>query len=1216
MHKSFINLKSCIYLALLMCWQYSLHAQKQPAQKLYDSQLQSKKAKESHRRDNAIQRMEFEYERLKNPLTNKIPSSIRSKELSFSSKIPSGTDIQKMMSSSKTKNGHYYYWKNRGPYNVGGRTRALAIDRTDENIILAGGVSGGLWRSVDSGKNWKKVTRMDQSPSITCITQDPRPGKEHIWYYASGEALGNSARKVGAFYEGDGVYKSTNGGKSWSLLPATYDNDITPGTSLFEISFSIIVSPVNGYLYVATAKGILRSKDEGKTFEEILPIDQNGQTDITVSTTGLLYASTSSGNGENSGFFSSDDHGDTWTNITPEGFPATYGRSVIAIAPSLESTVYFLSFANQNKPPYIQAALYKYLADKKKWIDYTQNLPTNGGFGRLELFGGYNMVLKIHPTNPELIFLGGTDLYRSTDGFATPITDKDWIGGYSPILDPDDPTSSYIYKNQHPDQHALVFYPSNPNKVLSGNDGGVQITQDITATHQGFPVTWTSLNNGYITTQPYFISINHQSKTDHIIAGFQDNGTWYTNTNTPKTDWEEIFGGDGMDNAFADNGKTKYMSVQRGGVYRKTYNDTGKQTSETNVKPSFAAPFSGLFHTKFALDPNNDNIMYLPVNNMMWRNNNLDKIPPTDYANRNGTPINWSPMKQTKLPQNELISALSVSTYPIANRLYYGTIHGNIYRIDNANLDTYQVVSVGGTDKELPTGFINHIAVDPSNADRVIAVFSNYGIPSVFLSDDAGDSWTDISGNLEEHPDGSGNGPSVRAAAFFGSSEQSFGQYFQKIIVATSTGLYYSTYINGKNTRWFKESFRIGNNIAEDIEVRKDGLIALAVHGNGVYSAKLPMIFPFPTPSLKVNKFLENQVVNGIEDGTIEIDIQDVFKHSQQKPISIKVNNSHPEIVKTKLVDNTLTITYTKDTFGKSSIELHASSEKEKTTTGFTVNVIPSGIYEQIDAPTFIISSNFHTDTNTYTQCADDLIVPEGSSWNIEKVVAHGFGTAIEASKVTFVIYEDNNGVPGKEVIKQDLTDSSFTTEESNIHINFSEPITLSSGHYWISVQPHLNFYPYYLEWNWTTQEGSIGHESNFRSNIDLYGSGIFQEWTPASIVLGQQPQDHIFQLFGSVEGDIPNKEKHPLTTLNSQYVWPNPSSSQFVIDVQGLRKQKRATKASIQIFNSSGNEIATYKDVYLKERWTWDASNVAPGIYIIQISGNTFQERFKIIKR
>src|SRR3990172_6109670 len=148
--------------------------------------------------DNPNARMEWELMRLRDPATGMIPTNMRRRELAYAKTLP--TDAGFMKAPANT-------WTAMGPYNAGGRTRAVAIDITNENVILAGAVSGGMWRSTDSGINWTKVTAPDQHHSVTSIVQDTRTGQNNVWYSGSGEAFGNSAD-----YIGNGMYKSVDGG--------------------------------------------------------------------------------------------------------------------------------------------------------------------------------------------------------------------------------------------------------------------------------------------------------------------------------------------------------------------------------------------------------------------------------------------------------------------------------------------------------------------------------------------------------------------------------------------------------------------------------------------------------------------------------------------------------------------------------------------------------------------------------------------------------------------------------------------------------------------------------------------------------------------------------------------------------------------------------------------------------------------------------------------
>ena len=203
-------------------------------------------------------------------------------------------------------------------------------------------------------------------------------------------------------------------------------------------------------------------------------------------------------------------------------------------------------------------------------------------------------------------------------------------------------------------------------------------------------------------------------------------------------------------------GLTRYVSSQFGNIYRLNFDELGNFISFARISPAGASGFS--FVAPFILDAVNDNVMYLPAGSTIWRNNDLDEIPLFSFSLATE---NWVEMKQAAVDFGS-VTALGVSKYPEANKLYYGSSAGQVFRIDNANIDGQPKVDIS-TGKGFPVGgFVINVEVNPTNSDEVWVVFSNYGIPSIFHSLDAGETWSDISGNLEENVDGTGNGPSVR----------------------------------------------------------------------------------------------------------------------------------------------------------------------------------------------------------------------------------------------------------------------------------------------------------------------------------------------------------------------------------------------------------------------------------------------------------------------
>ncbi|MCH2225150.1 MAG: T9SS type A sorting domain-containing protein [Crocinitomicaceae bacterium] len=843
-------------------------------------------------------RYEWEQMRLANPATGMIPANIRQKELAFAASLPA----------------HQYKafnWDQRGPYNVGGRTRAIAIDVLDENIWLAAGVSGGIWRSEDAGQSWTNTTDPLEMHSYTSIVQDTRAGHESTWYAGTGEHYAIvSQTTFEARFSGNGIMKSTDNGVSWDFLPSTQTN--TPETYLangdMDFTWRIVTDPTNtseDVVLAAVFNGVKRSADGGASWTDVLGFGtgpfsapNSDYLDLVVTPNGIFYATLSS-DGPDRGIYRSDDGGITWTDIKPNsGFASSWGRLAITINPDDENVVWFFGVANSGFGNGHGIYRYQYLSGDGTgtggtWDDRSSALPNQScliseigaEIGLLSTQNSFDVHLTIHPVDTSIMFIAGTSIWRNMDGFTHDSTNT-WIGGYH--CDPlpyNDLNWGLSYENHHPDQHYLMFLPSDPNVLVNSNDGGVYRTVDNLAD----TVEWVSLNNGYVTSQFYAIAIEPGEVTsDIVIGGLQDNGTWFTNTAEFDSTWKYIGSGDGMYCAMTEGLEYYVTCLQRGKMFLQEIDSFGVPQAIERLDPE-GGPTTYNWANSLKQDPNNDHRIFWNGRNKLWRLDDFDDVPITgDKTNKHIG--DWIEMDSSKIaPQAGVITDIEMCK-AAEGVVWYGTTNGYLYKIEDAYelVGSAQLTDLSWDDWPM-NAYISCISVDPFNEDKIIVTFANYEVPSVWRTTDGGITWTDISGNLEENPDGSGSGPAVAWAEYYVDGT---------LFVGTTTGLYTTNFADGLNTVWTLES-GIGNVSVDHMDFRPhDGYFVVATHGQGVYSTHLTPGFISTEETafdeLNVYPTITADIVNVIspkEAHTIEL-----YNLQGQKVISSSISQSQNSI--------------------------------------------------------------------------------------------------------------------------------------------------------------------------------------------------------------------------------------------------------------------------------------------------------------------------------
>jgi hypothetical protein len=592
----------------------------------------------------------------------------------------------------------------------------------------------------------------------------------------------------------------------------------------------------------------MRSEDGGQHWDVVLGDLANKSycTDLAVTSDGIFYAALSSFCFSvepplKAGIWRSVD-GINWRKISPQGLPTDNRVTRLALAPSNENVLYlFTESQHPDLNPFngytnslntFWKMTWDEQGDVPQWENRTKSIPGHGSGSMNDwpfsfvVYGGYTFTMGVKPDNENVVFLGGMYVYRSDNGFADSLQSV-YIGGYPYDMD--------SIHQLHPDQHGITFLPSNPSVMFLSNDGGIYRTDNCMA--DSVDMLWNRLNNNLTTTQFYSVAIDHgEANDDWILGGLQDNNWYYTVVDDPGAFWFDIdICYDGFATAVARHWEYCVISAYSGNIWTTRFNpamhtlDIFPQLPDTLLKyydPVMGSNTLFPFYQNLALDPVTNETFYLPTVNSIWRKDNM-KAAAYDTGLRNS---GWNHLDKVDVGAASELSFLAVSAIP-ANRLYYGSSLGKLYRLDNANTGNPSPTEITGSNFPA-NAFIAYIDIDPVNADNVLVVFSNYSVLSIFSTTDGGNSWIPVSGNLEEHPDGSGAGPSVRCVKKL--TFQGHTIYF----AGTTTGLFSTRELKGDSTIWSKEgATSIGNVLVDDIDVRKsDGFIAVGTHGNGVYS--------------------------------------------------------------------------------------------------------------------------------------------------------------------------------------------------------------------------------------------------------------------------------------------------------------------------------------------------------------------------------------------
>ncbi len=688
--------------------------------------------------------------------------------------------------------------RNIGPAIMGGRLSDVEGIPGNYKVYYIASASGGLWKTENGGISWIPI--FDKQKLLSIGDFALAPSNPDIIYVGTGE---DNPRNSSSF--GNGIYKSTDGGKTWKYL----------GLKGTERISRIIVHPKNpDIVYVAAIgpvfgagkeRGVFMSTDGGKTWKKILYIDEyHGASDLEMDPANpkILYAGMwyfqrklwkfTSGD-EKGGVFRSVDGGKTWKKIE-KPFPKIMGRVGVKVAPSNPNIVYVL-------------------AETKDYVLYksedrgTTFKPVNKNF-ELVNRGFYYTELRVDPVDENRVYAVSSRLWLSEDGGKT---------------------FKRIGKNIHVDFHTMWIDPKNPYHILVGNDGGLDISYDRGKTFE--------FVNNLVISQFYHVSIDERDPFYYVCGGLQDNGSWCGPSTTkysrgvPNDFWYKIGGGDGFYVVSNKNLKNVYLSeFQAGGISRVNLNTAEELFISPYPRRNDGGPVSKLkyrfnWNSPIIKSHFDENRVYF-AGNVLFRSDDFGLSwirisPDLTTDNKEREKGGGGPLYNENTTAEYYCTITAFSESPLDEKiLWVGSDDGLVhYTLDGGKNWVNVTNNIKGLEKDSYVSFI-----ETSNFSKSTVYISfdrhmeNDFSPYIFKTENSGKSWKKISSNLPL-------GAYVHVIKEDPSNKNI-------LFVGTEIGLFVS-WNGGKY--WEKINFANFPNVpVYDMKIYKKDLV-LATHGRGIW---------------------------------------------------------------------------------------------------------------------------------------------------------------------------------------------------------------------------------------------------------------------------------------------------------------------------------------------------------------------------------------------
>ena len=614
-----------------------------------------------------------------------------------------------------------------GPAAYSGRISDLAVNPDNTSEYYVGTAAGGLWKTMNHGTTFKPIFDNQSVFSIGCLAMDPN--NSNVVWVGTGE--NNSQRNLAY---GDGVYKTTDGGKSFTNMGLKTSSQIG----------KIMIDPRNSnVVYVAAQgqawgpggeRGLYKTTDGGKTWNRVLNIGKyTGVSDMEMDPRNpdVLYAASHQrerrvyskiDGGPESAIYKSVDAGATWTKLS-KGLPkGDVGRIGLALSPANPDILYAVIELPGNK-----GGLYRSSDRGESWEKRSNKIASSPQY--------YNE-LYADPINQDIVILMDTRAGRSKDG------GKTW--------------ENIEGRNKHVDNHALWINPDNTDHYLMGCDGGLYETYDGAE-------TWQFASNLPI-TQYYHVRVDNDYPFYNVYGGAQDNGSWFGPSQTHRrylvnSDWTYTIGGDGyLSTPDPNNPGISYHSSQYCGIRR--YDETTGNSISIKPQPTTDEEYTWNWNTPYFISHFDSKTLYIGGNYVLkstdmggsWKKISGDL---TRQIDQNTLPMMgkiWPPEAIAKnMSTSKFGNIFALSESPLKKgMMYVGTDDGLIWITENDGENWTKYSSFPGIPDMT---FVNYVLPSQHDESTVYACFdgrknSSDFTPYLIKSTDKGKTWTSIASNL------------------------------------------------------------------------------------------------------------------------------------------------------------------------------------------------------------------------------------------------------------------------------------------------------------------------------------------------------------------------------------------------------------------------------------------------------------------------------------